>query len=163
LLYAPTGGTLAAMRSLPVFASVCVACATPPIDPDEPPPDETGEVETDDGTLTPDGRDPEPTPHHALGVPIDDTPDDDFRIVHPEMAIGYSPHLNAANWVSWRTRPEDFGPAERFPGPFYPETVLPADWYHPDQPDLNGSGYDPATWCGPRSARATTPRTTRPS
>src|SRR5260221_6408879 len=53
----------------------------------------------------------DPSPHLQLGVPVDATPADDFLLVHDQFAESYNRYLNAANWVSWRTTPTDFGPA----------------------------------------------------
>jgi endonuclease G, mitochondrial len=141
LLYVRAIGTLAAMRTLLVLA-VCACSHTPAAAPgdDDPPgddPDDPG-----DGAIVPGGPSGQDSPHLALGVPADGSPGDDFLIVHPEMAIGYNHFLNAANWVSWRTRRIDFGPAPRYAGPFYPEAALPAAWFHPDTGELSGSGYD---------------------
>ena len=100
------------------------------------------DADPDDGMLVPiDPGDPG-SPHLGLGIPIDGTPDDDHLLVHDQMAIGYSRYLNAASWVSWRTRPVDFGPVERFDGDFYPDTSLPPGWYQATHADLYGSGYD---------------------
>ena len=85
---------------------------------------------------------PEDSPHLTLGIPQDGTPDDDHLLVHPQFAAGYSRYLNAANWVSWRTRPQDFGPAPRYEGPFYPDEMLPAEWWRPDTDNYFGPGYD---------------------
>ena len=126
------------MRILLVLLAACSATEpqmpSMPDDPDEGP---------SDGTLVPgEPAAPIDSPHLALGVPADGTPADDHLVVHPQMALGYSRFLNAANWVSWRTRPEDFGPVERYEGNFYPDTALPADWFHTDHSDMYGSGYD---------------------
>jgi endonuclease G len=103
-----------------------------PVDPDGP----------SDGELVPDVPPPVDSPHLALGIPIDTSPADDQLVVHEQMALGYSRFLNVANWVSWRTRPEDFGPVERYQGDFYPDTLLPEDWFRADHSDMYGSGYD---------------------
>ena len=100
------------------------------------------------GDSPPDARDdvdapsPENSPHLALGVPVDDTPDDDHLIVHAQFAASYSRYRNGANWVSWRTRPADFGPAPRYEGAFYPDDLLPEGWFRPDTDNYNGPGYD---------------------
>jgi endonuclease G len=124
------------MRILLVLLAACSSAADPEMvmpEPDDGP---------SDGTLMPVDPPQTDSPHLALGVPIDGTPIDDHLVVHPQMAIGYSRFLNAANWVSWRTRPEDFGPVERYQGNFYPDAALPADWFRADHGDLYGSGYD---------------------
>ena len=130
------------MRKL-VAVALFPACSTVVVPPDPAGGDDDGmPVFPSDGTVVPGDPAPVDSPHLALGMPTDATPDDDFLIVHPEMAIGYGRFLNAANWVSWRTRAVDFGPVARYPGPFYPEAALPADWFHPDTSDMFGSGFD---------------------
>jgi endonuclease G len=94
-----------------------------------------------DGTFVSTGIAP-PSPHLALGVPSDTTPDDDALVMHDEFVAGYSRFLNASNWVSWRTRRADYGPADRFDGNFYADDTLPAEWYHPVHDDYTGSGFD---------------------
>jgi endonuclease G len=121
---------------LACLAAACTAAPPGPSLGDDAPPDPS------DGTLVPDDPRPIDSPHLALGIPADATPDDDHLLLHDHFAAGYSRHLNASNWVSWRTRREDFGPVERFPGPFYPDATLPAGWYRPDHPDFYSSGYD---------------------
>ena len=117
-----------------------VGCSVPQavdLDGGANPPD----AELESGTFDPTGVDPD-TPHLGLGIPTDGTPDDDFLLVHAEFAESYNKNLNAANWVSWRTRPVDFGPAPRYPGPFYPDQTLPSDWFHPDTDEYFSSGFD---------------------
>src|ERR1041384_4320630 len=99
------------MRTL-VLVALVSACSTVPAT--TPGDDDDDTIGPPDGTVVPGDPPPTESPHLALGVPADATPDDDFLIVHPEMAIGYSQFLNAANWVSWRTRGVDFGPVERY-------------------------------------------------
>ena len=117
------------------------ACGAAPsaIDPDATPNDAV----LASGTWDPSGLPPEPSSIHLqLGVPTDDSPGDDYLLLHDQFAESYNPYLNAANWVSYLTTPADFGPAERYPGPFYPDTTLPADWFHPDTDEYNRSGFD---------------------
>ncbi len=119
-----------------VVVAVFAACAAPTA-----PPDSMGDDDSD-GVLSPDGDPPVDSPHLALGTPSDTTPLDDYLIVHEQFAAGYSQFLNASNWVSWRTRADDFGPVDRYEGPFYSDTTLPPTWFHPEGFDMNGSGYD---------------------
>ncbi len=85
---------------------------------------------------------PEASPHLGLGIPIDTSPGDDLLVVHPQFAASYNRYLNEANWVSWRTRPSDFGPAPRYAGPFFPDPLLPSEVFHPDTDIYFGPGYD---------------------
>ena len=119
--------------------TMLAACTSPAgLDVEEPPPNGS----PNDGVLVPGDPPAIDSPQLALGIPIDGSPTDDHLVVHEQLALGYSRYLNAANWVSWRTRPEDFGPAERYPGHFYADEALPADWYHPEHADFYGAGYD---------------------
>jgi endonuclease G len=80
--------------------------------------------------------------HLSLGTPEDATPEDDLLLLREHMAIGYSPYLNAANWVSWRTTPADFGAVPRYGGDFLIDRALPAGLYRPAHADYTGSGFD---------------------
>ncbi|HEY4183339.1 MAG TPA: DNA/RNA non-specific endonuclease [Kofleriaceae bacterium] len=86
--------------------------------------------------------DPLDSPHLALGIATDDTPADDLLLVHDQYVVSYNPILNEANWVSWRTRPQDFGPAPRFAGAFAEDTMLPTGMYRVDTSAYDGPGYD---------------------
>lgn len=114
---------------------------TPPPPPEEPPPPPEAPPPPEE---TPPSRAPAPpaSVHLALGVPKDATPADDVLLLRDEMAIGYSPYLNAANWVSWRTTAADFGSAPRYSGTFISDTKLPAGLYRPLHADYTNSGFD---------------------
>jgi endonuclease G len=128
------------MRHAIAISLVVVACASPSPTGMDPPEDPEGDPS--DGDVIPDDPAPIDSPHLALGVPTDASPADDHLVVHEQMALGYNRFLNAPNWVSWRTRAEDFGPVERYQGNFYPDTQLPAEWFRADHSDMYGSGYD---------------------
>lgn len=148
-------GVLAAL--LLVFA--CGPVARPPVGPVEPPTEPPGEPPTEPPTppgepsteppppppAPPEEPPPPPPPssvHLSLGEPIDQTPADDHVLVHDEMVIGYSPYLNAANWVAWRTTPADFGSVPRYSGNFLVDTTLPPAFYRPTHADYTNSGFD---------------------
>jgi endonuclease G len=124
------------MRTTICFA-ILAGCSAPAATPT----DARDDVDAASGTLDPIGGTPV-SPHLQLGVPTDATPDDDYLLVHVQFAESYNRFLNAANWVSWLTTPADFGPAPRYPGPFYPDAMLPAAWFHPDTNEYFSSGYD---------------------
>jgi endonuclease G, mitochondrial len=126
------------MSSRSIVVAACWSCACSSLDPADP---SREDGDPGDGTFTPSGIEP-PSPHLGLGVAIDATPDDDTLISHDEFVVGYNRFLNAANWVSWRTRAADFGPADRFDGNFSSDDLLPVDFYHPVHDDLTGSGFD---------------------
>lgn len=150
---------LALWISLGVAAAACSPPkpATTPRPPQEepPPPDEeTRPPEPEPPPPPPEPEPPEPEPppppppppplsvHLSLGTPEDATPEDDLLLLRDQMAIGYSPFLNAANWVSWRTTAADFGEAPRYGGDFLVDRALPAGLYRPAHADYTGSGYD---------------------
>jgi endonuclease G, mitochondrial len=126
-----------------IVAMIAVAgCATPwvppPVTPPPPPPIE-------EPPPPPPIEEPPPPPasvHLALGVPVDGTPADDVLLDYAEMAIGYSPYLNAANWVSWRTTAADFGDVPRYGGSFLSDASLPDGLYRPKDGDYTGAGFD---------------------
>jgi endonuclease G len=130
------------MKVTTLLAVLLVGCTpiTPSPDPGDPPPGDPENVEPS-GTLDVEPP-PADSPHLQLGVPVDATPDDDLLIVHEQFALSYSRYLNVPSWVSWRTRGVDFGPVDRYDGPFYPDDALPADVWHPDTGVYSGSGYD---------------------
>jgi endonuclease G len=111
----------------------------PPVD--QPPVPDPPIGEPTDGEPPPE-EPPPPSEHLLLGTPTDATPDDDLLLLREHMAIGYSPYLNAANWVSWRTVPEDFGSAPRYSGSFLSDKELPAGLYRPIHDDYTNSGFD---------------------
>jgi len=114
------------MRSIVLALVLCTACTDPGDGPS-------------DGVLVGDMLGT--SSQLGLGTPVR-AGADDHVLVHPQLAAGYNRYLNASSWVSWRTRPEDFGPVDRFSGNFYADTSLPAGWYQTVHDDLTGSGYD---------------------
>ena len=97
-----------------------------------------------DASVEPDAADPGPlhSVHLQLGVATDDSPADDYLVVHAEFAESYNRYLNAPNWVSYRTTRSDFGAVERYAGDFYADTSLPAGYVRLEHADMNGSGFD---------------------
>jgi endonuclease G, mitochondrial len=136
-----------------MMVAACAARVPPPATPETEPPPPIEETEPppppppieEDPPPPPIEEPPPPPPasvHLALGIPVDATPADDVLLDYAEMAIGYSPYLNAANWVAWRTTTADFGDAPRYAGAFLSDTSLPAGLYRPKDGDYTGAGFD---------------------
>jgi endonuclease G len=77
-----------------------------------------------------------------LGVPTDDTPDDEHVMRKPQYALSYNSNRNVANWVSWELNDRWFGAAPRLKGKFIEDRDLPAGMYRVGHDDYTGSGYD---------------------
>ena len=80
--------------------------------------------------------------HLALGVPTDDTPDDELLMRKPQYALSYNSTRNVANWVSWELNDGWFGSAPRLKGKFIEDRELPAGIYRVSHDDYTNSGYD---------------------
>jgi endonuclease G len=63
-------------------------------------------------------------------------------LVHDTYQIVYSDSLHGPLLCQWVLKADDIGSEARFPGPFYPDTLLPAGWYHARQNDYTGTAYD---------------------
>jgi endonuclease G, mitochondrial len=82
-------------------------------------------------------------PHLAFGDPSGAAAGDpnNFLLIGEGYALSYNNSLGTANWVSWRTRRADLGPA--IPRPeFRPDDRLPPDFVRVTPQDYSGSGYD---------------------
>lgn len=80
--------------------------------------------------------------HLALGVPTDDTPDDEHLMRKPQYAFSYNAKRNVANWVSWELNKGWFGDAPRQKGKFLEDRELPTGFYRVSHDDYTNSGYD---------------------
>lgn len=80
--------------------------------------------------------------HLALGVPTDDTPDDEHVMRKPQYAFSYNSKRNVANWVSWELNDAWFGAVPRHKGKFLEDRDLPAGFYRANHDDYTNSGYD---------------------
>lgn len=163
---APQGATAWRQLALVLALASVAACGQPPKPvtprpqppeeepaPPEPQPPEPEPAPEKPPEPPPPEPPPRPTPkprpqkpsrsvHLMLGVPKDATPEDDALMLRKEMAIGYSPYLNAANWVSWRTTQADFGAVPRYGGKFLVDKELPAGMYRAAHDDYSNSGFD---------------------
>ncbi len=79
--------------------------------------------------------------HVALGIPTDNTPDDDYLIKRNQYVLSYNTEKNVANWVSWNLNKKWFGKIKRS-GPFKTDPLLPAGAYKVKTKDYTNSGYD---------------------
>jgi endonuclease G, mitochondrial len=80
--------------------------------------------------------------HLALGIPTDDTPDDEHLMRKPQYAFSYNSKRNVANWVSWELNEGWFGAVPRHKGKFLEDKELPAGFYRVNHDDYTNSGYD---------------------
>lgn len=104
---------------------------TPTSEAGSPPPAPAASAQGTSGTV-----------HLALGAPRDGTPDDDYLMVKPQYALSYNRQRNVANWVSWNLDASYFGPAPRHKGRFLADGSLPVGFYHVEDRDYAGSGFD---------------------
>jgi endonuclease G, mitochondrial len=80
--------------------------------------------------------------HTTLGIPQDDTPDDDYLVCREQYVLSYNPLLNTANWVSWNLNQTYFGDAARFSGKFRTDPLLPSGFTKITHDDYTNSGFD---------------------
>lgn len=80
--------------------------------------------------------------HLAMGVPTDDSPDDEYLMRKPQYALSYNSKRNVANWVSWELNESWFGSAPRLKGKFLEDRELPAEFKRVSHDDYTNSGYD---------------------
>jgi endonuclease G len=84
----------------------------------------------------------DPSVHLALGVPTDETPDDDYLMRKPQYALSYNSERNVANWVSWEINEGWFGSVPRHKGKFLEDRDLPQGFRRANHDDYTGSGFD---------------------
>lgn len=77
-----------------------------------------------------------------MGVPTDDSPDDDYLMRKPQYALSYNSVRNIPNWVSWELNEGWFGSVPRHKGKFLEDRDLPQDFKRANHDDYTGSGYD---------------------
>lgn len=77
-----------------------------------------------------------------MGVPTDDTPDDEYLMRKPQYALSYNGKRNGANWVSWELNESWFGSAPRLKGKFLEDRELPSEFRRVSHDDYTNSGYD---------------------
>lgn len=80
--------------------------------------------------------------HASLGLPKDDSAQDEHLVVRDEYIASYNRFRNSPNWAAWRVRASDFGPTPRYEGDFLWDPSLPADFTVIRHDDFRHSGYD---------------------
>jgi len=80
--------------------------------------------------------------HTALGVPLDNTPNDEYYIVRPQYVLSYNHTKGVANWVSWNLNKDWYGKAPRMTGNFLKDTLIPASMFSPEHHHYTNSGFD---------------------
>lgn len=88
------------------------------------------------------GKPADPSIHLAMGVPTDDSPDDDYVMRKPQYALSYNSTRNVPNWVSWQLDETWFGSVPRHKGKFLEDRDLPRDFKRTNHDDYTGSGFD---------------------
>ena len=88
------------------------------------------------------GKPVDPSIHLAMGVPTDDSPDDDHLMRKLQYALSYNSARNVANWVSWQLDETWFGPVPRHKGKFLEDRDLPQGFRRANHDDYTGSGFD---------------------
>ncbi len=84
--------------------------------------------------------------HVQLGIPVDDTPDDDYLMDKGVYYVSYNPVKHVPNWVSWNLEAADLGRSGRTDR-FRSDASLPSDIYRVSPRDYTGSGYDRGHLC----------------
>ena len=77
-----------------------------------------------------------------LGIPKDNSPDDDLIIVRPQYIISYNPVINSVNWAGWNLNSSWFGKSGRYNGNFIADTSLSDSILRITHGDYTNSGYD---------------------
>lgn len=76
--------------------------------------------------------------HEKWGLPSNDG----VIIKRGEFVYSFNKNTGFSNWVLHRLGKDDFGPVPRFHGPFFKDSLLPADFQRPTNTDFEKSGYD---------------------
>lgn len=87
-----------------------------------------------------------PSPHLALGLPVDEDPTDDLILDKGTYVVSFNDRLHGPNWVAWRLGPEDLGETKRT-NDFRSDQDLPASYIHVKSDDYKHSGYDRGHLC----------------
>lgn len=82
----------------------------------------------------------------ALGIPVDESPEDDALVDRAQYTLSYNRFLNLPNWVSWHVTGRDYGTASRRSS-FYVDPKPLGLSYRVRSSDFVGSGYDQGHIC----------------
>lgn len=80
--------------------------------------------------------------HVLLGIPTDNSPNDDVLIQRWQYVLSYNPSTQCANWVSWNQSAWWYGKAPRHRGQFMPDPLLPRLYPPVLHRDYTNSGFD---------------------
>lgn len=85
-----------------------------------------------------------------FGNPSNATPDianeNNYLMIKPQYTLSYNRAKATPNWVAWRLDSTWIGTAPR-QDDYRPDPALPAAWYHVQDNDYSGSGYDRGHMC----------------
>jgi len=84
--------------------------------------------------------------HVVLGVPVDETPEDDLLLDRGVYVLSYSASRRGPNWVAWELDASHLGTVGRS-GEYLPDELLPAGTPRVTKHDYSGSGYDRGHLC----------------
>ena len=111
---------------------------------------------TDYSSVTPPDPDPDPDPsfvedgNMAFGNPSGAVANilspNNYLMVKPQYAIGYSNAKLTPIWTSWHVSSTDLGSADR-QNDFRPDATLPSGWYQCVSSEYSGSGFDRGHMC----------------
>ena len=86
----------------------------------------------------------------TLGNPSSATADiadeNNYLMPKPQYTLSYNRSKAEPNWVAWRLDTSWLGDADR-QNDFRPDPALPAAWYHVQDSDYSGSGYNRGHMC----------------
>lgn len=84
----------------------------------------------------------QPSLHVLLGVPRDESSQDDILIERAQYVLSYNPRTKCANWVAWNQSAWWYGTVPRHRGPFLPDPLLPPQYAPVLHRDYTNSGFD---------------------
>jgi endonuclease G, mitochondrial len=108
--------------------------------------DESVVTEESEDALTPAPPERRSEDNVALGIPKDDSPEDDSIVDRAQYTLSYNKHLNLPNWVSWHVTARDYGNVPRRTS-FYTDTKPVDALYRVHSADFLASGYDQGHVC----------------
>jgi endonuclease G len=99
----------------------------------------------------------DPRPNVRFGMPslarADPAHRVDYLVERPQYVLSYNADRRTPNWVSWRLRKSDIGPAAR--AAFEPDPWLPKGFVKVTSRTYDGSGFDRGHMCPAKDRSAT--------
>jgi len=80
------------------------------------------------------------------GATADTTNENNYLMPKPQYTLSYNRSKATPNWVAWRLDSSWIGSTPR-QDDYRPDPALPAAWYHVQDNDYSGSGYDRGHMC----------------